>query len=120
VNCSVLDGWWDEGYTGNNGWAIGGRETNPDEGAQDWADAHDLYRLLETEIVPTYYERDREGLPRAWLGYMRNSISSCIWRFSATRMLEQYIEELYLPAARDEAAERAPSPRARRATVSAA
>jgi glycogen phosphorylase len=111
VNCSVLDGWWDEGYAGNNGWAIGGRDTNPDEGAQDWADAQDLYRLLETEIVPTWYERDRAGLPRGWLTLMRNSISTCIWRFSATRMLEQYIEELYIPAARDEAAEH---PRARR------
>ncbi len=120
VNCSVLDGWWDEGFTGNNGWAIGGREMNPDEGAQDWADAQDLYRLLETEIVPSYYERDREGMPRAWLGHMRNSISSCIWRFSATRMLEQYIEELYLPAARDEAAEQPPTARTRRATASAA
>ena len=52
INCSVLDGWWDEGYNGTNGWAIGGRETNPDEGAQDWADAQDLYGLLENEIVP--------------------------------------------------------------------
>jgi glycogen phosphorylase len=113
VNCSVLDGWWDEGYVGNNGWAIGGRESNPDEGAQDWADAQDLYRLLETEIVPTWYDRDRAGLPRAWLALMRNSMSSCIWRFSATRMLEQYIEELYLPAARDEAAEHAARRRGR-------
>ena len=122
VNCSVLDGWWDEGYLGNNGWAIGGRDTSPDEGAQDWADAQDLYRLLETEIVPTYYERDRAGLPRGWLTLMRSSISTCVWRFSATRMLEQYIEELYIPAARDEAAEhaRARRPRPRPAAVPAA
>ena len=52
VNLSVLDGWWDEGWTGDNGWAIGGRETNPDEGAQDWADAQDLYRILEQELDP--------------------------------------------------------------------
>ena len=58
VNVSVLDGWWDEGFVGDNGWAIGGREQNPDEGAQDWSDAQDLYRLLEDEIVPRYYERD--------------------------------------------------------------
>ena len=63
----MLDGWWDEGFTGENGWAIGGRETNPDEGAQDWADAQDLYRLLEDEIVPRYYDRDARGLPRRWL-----------------------------------------------------
>ena len=52
VNFSVLDGWWDEGYNGKNGWAIGGRETDPDEGAQDWADVQDLYGHLENEIVP--------------------------------------------------------------------
>jgi len=99
VNVSVLDGWWDEGWTGDNGWAIGGRETNPDEGAQDWADAMDLYRLLETEIVPRYYERDRDGFPRAWVELMRRSIATTIWRFSTTRMLHEYAERLYLPAA---------------------
>ena len=101
VNVSVLDGWWDEGYQENppNGWAIGGRETDDDEGAQDWADAQDLYRLLEDEIVPTYYKRDEEGLPRDWLRLMKESMASTIWQFSTTRMLEQYVEQLYLPAA---------------------
>ncbi|HEU0236827.1 MAG TPA: alpha-glucan family phosphorylase [Candidatus Limnocylindrales bacterium] len=99
VNVSVLDGWWDEGWVGDNGWAIGGRETNPDEGAQDWADAMDLYRILETEVVPRYYERDRNGLPKAWVELMRRSIASTIWRFSTTRMLHEYAERLYLPAA---------------------
>jgi alpha-glucan phosphorylase-like protein len=66
VNLSVLDGWWDEGWTGDNGWAIGGRETNPDEGAQDYADAQDLYRLLEQEVVPLYYGRDEDGTPTGW------------------------------------------------------
>ena len=60
VNVSVLDGWWDEGWTGDNGWAIGGRETSHDEGAQDWSDAQDLYRILEDELIPAYYERDAE------------------------------------------------------------
>jgi starch phosphorylase len=107
VNVSVLDGWWDEGWDGKdgNGWAIGGRGTNPDEGAQDWADAQALYELLETRIVPRFYERTDRGLPTAWLDTMRASIASTIWRFSATRMLEEYTEQLYLPAARDEAAE---------------
>jgi len=99
VNVSVLDGWWDEGWTGSNGWAIGGRETNPDEGAQDWADALDLYRILEQEVVPRYYDRDRDGLPRAWVAQMRASIASTIWRFSTTRMLHEYTERMYLPAA---------------------
>jgi starch phosphorylase len=98
INCSVLDGWWDEAYDGHNGWAIGGRETNPDEGAQDWADAQDLYRLLEEEIVPAYYERSKE-LPKRWLKLMRASMASAIWQFSTSRMLEEYVERLYLPAA---------------------
>ncbi len=99
VNMSVLDGWWDEGWNGENGWAIGGREPLADEGAQDYADAEDLYRLLEEEVVPRYYERDADGLPQAWLKLMRASISSTIWGFSTTRMLHEYVERLYLPAA---------------------
>ena len=99
VNASVLDGWWDEGFTGDNGWAIGGREMNPDEGAQDWADAQDLYRLLEQDIVPRYYERDANGVPRRWTELMKRSMASTIWRFSTTRMLHEYTERLYLPAA---------------------
>ena len=99
VNLSVLDGWWDEGWTGDNGWAIGGRVTNPDEGAQDWSDVLDLYRILEEEVVPRYYRRDPDGLPRAWLELMRRAISTTIWRFSTTRMLHEYAELLYLPAA---------------------
>jgi starch phosphorylase len=99
VNLSVLDGWWDEGYTGDNGWAIGGRETNPDEATQDHADAMDVYRILEEEVVPLYYDRDAAGLPSGWISLMRRSIASTIWRFSTTRMLRQYIEEMYLPAA---------------------
>ena len=98
-NLSVLDGWWDEGWDGQNGWAIGGRDTNPDEGAQDWSDALDLYRILEEEVVPAYYERDEQGLPLRWLELMRNAMSSAVWRFSTTRMLHEYVERLYLPAA---------------------
>ncbi len=101
VNLSVLDGWWDEGWSGTNGWAIGGRDANPDEGAQDWGEANELYRLLEQEVVPRYYERDRDGLPAAWLAIVRASIRSTVWQFSTTRMLEEYIEQLYLPAARE-------------------
>jgi starch phosphorylase len=99
VNLSVLDGWWDEGFTGDNGWAIGGRETNPDEAAQDWADAQDLYRILEDEVLPRYYERDAHGIPVAWVKLMRRSMASTLWRFSTTRMLHDYVEKMYLPAA---------------------
>jgi starch phosphorylase len=100
VNVSVLDGWWDEGWTGTNGWAIGGREMSADEAAQDAADADDLYRILEQEVTPRWYDRDEEGLSRSWIELMRSSIASTIWRFSTTRMLEEYVEQLYLPAAR--------------------
>ncbi|HEY2916234.1 MAG TPA: alpha-glucan family phosphorylase, partial [Candidatus Limnocylindrales bacterium] len=99
VNLSVLDGWWDEGWTGDNGWAIGGRDTLADEGAQDWADAMDLYRILEDEVVPLYFERDADGLPRGWIEKMRRSTATTLWNFSTTRMLQQYTEGLYLPAA---------------------
>ncbi len=108
LNLSVLDGWWDEGWTGDNGWAIGGRETNPDEGAQDWTDAQDLYRILEQELIPSYYERDEHQLPARWIQLMRNSISSTIWRFSTTRMLHEYVERLYLPAAAEPEVESMP------------
>jgi starch phosphorylase len=99
ANLSVLDGWWDEGWVGDNGWAIGGRVTSSDEGAQDWADALELYRILEEEVVPRYYERDAAGLPRGWLELMKRAITTTIWRFSTTRMLREYAELEYLPAA---------------------
>ena len=98
-NISVLDGWWDEGYEGDNGWAIGGRDVNPDEASQDWHDALDLYRLLEDEIIPSYYERDASGMPLRWLAVMRRAMATALWRFSTTRMLHEYTERLYLPAA---------------------
>jgi glycogen phosphorylase len=117
-NLSVLDGWWDEGWTGDNGWAIGGRDQNPDEGAQDWADAQDLYRILEQELIPAYYDRT-DGLPERWIQLMRNAIASNIWRFSTTRMLHEYVERLYVPGdapsdgtAAATPAEAAPSPEA--------
>jgi starch phosphorylase len=99
VNLSVLDGWWDEGFSDDNGWAIGGRESLADEAAQDWADAMDLYRILESETVPEFYDRDEAGVPGRWVERMRRSIATNLWRFSTTRMLHEYTEQLYLPAA---------------------
>ncbi len=99
VNLSVLDGWWDEGFADGNGWAIGGRESLPDEAAQDWADAMDLYRILESEVVPQYYERDEKGVPARWIERMRRSIATTLWQFSTSRMLHEYTERQYLPAA---------------------
>ena len=99
VNLSVLDGWWDEGFANDNGWAIGGRESLENEAAQDWADAMDLYRILESETVPEYFERDDAGLPARWIQRMRRSIATTLWQFSTTRMLHEYTERQYLPAA---------------------
>jgi starch phosphorylase len=107
---SVLDGWWDEGYQGDNGWAIGGREVNPDEASQDWQDALDLYRLLEEQVIPSYYERDASGMPLRWIAVMRRAMATALWRFSTTRMLHEYTERLYLPAAGVAVARSEPAP----------
>jgi starch phosphorylase len=98
LNLSVLDGWWDEGWTGDNGWAIGGREVDPDEDAQDHADAQDLYRLLEEEVVPLWFARNESDIPEGWTAQMRRSIATTMWRFSTTRMLHEYVEQMYLHA----------------------
>ncbi len=97
---SILDGWWDEGFNGRNGWAIGGRESSADEGAQDHADSQELYRLLEEEIVPRFFERDDAGVPRPWLETMRASVEGAIWQFSTARMVMEYVDRLYMPAVR--------------------
>jgi len=96
---SILDGWWDEGFNGQNGWAIGDREPDGDDSAQDAADAAELYRLLEDEIVPRFFDR-ADGVPRAWVGTMRAAIASALWQFSTARMLTEYVDRLYLPAVR--------------------
>jgi starch phosphorylase len=96
---SILDGWWDEGFNGRNGWAIGGRETLEDDAAQDEADAAELYRLLEEEVAPRFYARDANGVPGDWLATMRGAIEAAIWQFSTARMLGEYVERLYRPAA---------------------
>ncbi|MCL4803418.1 MAG: alpha-glucan family phosphorylase [Anaerolineae bacterium] len=96
-NLSILDGWWVEGYNGANGWAIGERQfDNPEE--QDSHDAESIYRLLEEEIVPLYYNQDRDGIPRGWVQVMREAIRSNAWRFSTRRMVKEYTTELYLKA----------------------
>ena len=97
---SILDGWWDEGYNGRNGWAIGDREPDGDDSEQDAADAAELYRLLEEEIVPLFFKRDDKGVPPGWLEVMRASIGGALWQFSTARMLSEYVDRLYLPAVR--------------------
>lgn len=102
-NLSILDGWWVEGYNGANGWAIGENREYDNHEEQDWADANSLYELLENEIVPLYYERDRDNTPRGWVQVMRESIRSSTPNFSMTRMIKEYSTELYVKAMRGEA-----------------
>jgi glycogen phosphorylase len=95
---SIGDGWWAEGYNGENGWLIEGGKSDADPAEQDAADAGALYRLLEEQIVPTFYQRDEQGVPGRWLQFVREAIRSVAPRFSARRMLKQYAEEMYVPS----------------------
>jgi starch phosphorylase len=97
---SIGDGWWAEGYNGSNGWTIEGTAPNNDPDAQDAADADALYRLLEDQVVPTYYQRDHRGIPHAWLQIVKECIRTVTPQFSAARMVKQYVEETYVAAAR--------------------
>jgi starch phosphorylase len=105
---SIGDGWWAEGYNGSNGWVIDGGGPFDDQDAQDAADADALYRLLEEQVVPTYYQRDQRGVPHAWLRIVKECIRSVTPQFSAARMLKQYVEEMYAPAAQQAKDSRAP------------
>lgn len=98
VNLSVLDGWWAEGYRGDNGWGFGEAAAAEAE-AQDREDAAALYRLLEEAVIPLYFERDGDGLRRKWIRLMKASIESVVPHFSAHRMARDYAEVIYLPAA---------------------
>jgi starch phosphorylase len=98
LNTSILDGWWAEGYDPERGYAIGAGEEYEDEEMQDEIEATLLYDLLEREIIPTYYERGRDGLPRRWISKMKASMRGLGGRFSTSRMLTEYAERFYLPA----------------------
>ncbi|HET7482842.1 MAG TPA: alpha-glucan family phosphorylase [Actinomycetota bacterium] len=99
LNCSILDGWWDECYDGSNGWAIGSVYEYADDAHQDRVEASALYDLLEREIVPRFYDRSEGPVPRRWLERMKSSISSLGHYVGADRMLRDYVEQLYEPAA---------------------
>ena len=99
LNCSILDGWWAEAYDGRNGFAIGRGETHANDAITDRRDYEALYRVLEGEVIPLFYERDADGLPRRWIRMMKNSISSLAWRFSSHRMVMDYARACYVPAA---------------------
>ena len=98
LNCSILDGWWAEAYTPEIGWAIGSGEDYDDRNLQDHVESNALYNLLEQEIVPLFYERGSDGLPRRWIDKMKASIQTVGPSFNSHRMLQEYTEKYYLPA----------------------
>ncbi|AEG61672.1 alpha-glucan family phosphorylase [Desulforamulus ruminis] len=98
INCSIMDGWWPEAYNGENGFAIGSELEYDNEEIQDREDANSLFDLLEQTIVPYYYRRVN-GIPREWVRRMKNSLATIPWRFSTERMVKEYTQRFYLPAA---------------------
>ena len=98
INLSVLDGWWQEGYNGANGWGIQPLAEESDTQAQDSHDAEQLFRLLEQEVVPLFYQRDLDGIPRGWLHIVKESIKTIAPRFCTKRMVKEYMRQLYAPA----------------------
>ncbi|MEO1366308.1 MAG: hypothetical protein AAFX50_03950 [Acidobacteriota bacterium] len=98
LNLSILDGWWPEGFDGTNGWAIGVAEQEGlTEQAQDEKDAESLYRTLEDEVVPAYYERNG-GPPTEWLRRVKRAMATITPAFSSHRMMQDYVEQHYMPS----------------------
>jgi starch phosphorylase len=99
LNLSVLDGWWAEAHDGLNGFAIGTGRTHSNMDVHDNRDGEDLYRVLREEVIPLYYQRDHDGLPRGWIKRMKRTIRTLGWRFNANRMVMDYTMKCYVPAA---------------------
>jgi len=100
LNLSVLDGWWCEGYSPDVGWSIGAGEEYNDPAEQDNVESEVLYKILEREVAPLFYERDKSDLPRQWIAMMKASIQKLAAHFNSRRMVRDYVEEFYLPAHR--------------------
>ena len=98
INLSILDGWWDEGYLGDNGWRIGSGEEHQDQQYQDEVESNALYDLFEREIVPEFYTRGADGLPRGWIKRMKRSIATNVAVFNTNRMVREYTNVSYLPS----------------------
>jgi starch phosphorylase len=100
LNLSVLDGWWGEGYNGENGWAITPHGVEYDPSSRDREEGQELLDILEKEIIPMYYERNGHGYPENWVKMSKASMKSLIPRYNAQRMLMDYITRFYGPASR--------------------
>ncbi len=98
LNVSILDGWWEEGYAPNNGWAIGRPTEYKDTAEQDWIESQTLYDVLERDVIPTYFDRNKDDYPELWVSMMKNSVIMAGKQFSAHRMLRDYTERFYIPA----------------------
>lgn len=99
LNLSVLDGWWCEAHSSNLGWAIGRGEVYQDQSYQDEVEANATYNLLEKEIVPLFYDRGPDGLPRGWIAKMKSSLKAICPFFNTHRMVEEYVQQMYVPSA---------------------
>jgi starch phosphorylase len=99
LNCSTLDGWWAEAYDGYNGFAIGSGKVHKDSAEQDRREAEELRQVLSEEVVPMFYRRDMTGMPREWIARMKHALISLAWSYNAARMLVDYAQLCYLPAA---------------------
>jgi starch phosphorylase len=99
LNLSILDGWWAEAFDGRNGFAIGNGESHATTEIHDERDRQSLLKTLREEVIPLYYDRDRDGIPRAWVSRMKRAILTLGWRFSSDRMVKDYVLKSYLPAA---------------------
>jgi starch phosphorylase len=100
LHLSIGDGWWAEAFTGHNGWLIEPGVQHAEPAAQDAADADALYRLLENEVVPAFYQRDERDVPHRWVTRVKEAIRTVAPRFSSKRMVKDYVERMYLPAMR--------------------
>ncbi len=100
INCSVLDGWWDEAYTPHTGWAIGRGEDYADPEQQDDVEADALYTLLEREVVPLFYDRGADGIPHGWVALMKTAMATICRDFNSNRMVAEYTQRFYLPGSR--------------------
>lgn len=99
LNCSILDGWWAEAFDGRNGFGIGTGRTHVDQGVQDARDGANLLSVLQNEVIPLYYDRDSDDLPLDWIGRMKRGVRTLGWRFNADRMVMDYVQQTYVPAA---------------------
>ena len=99
LNFSILDGWWAEGYDGSNGWSIGTNAEYTNEEEQDKTDSNSIYHTLENKIIPVYYNKDRNGISKDWIRLMKNSIKTTAGKYSTSRMVVDYVNDLYMPLA---------------------